>query len=215
MGRPQEGLLPQTAEPGPRAWGLCKALNVTMTPRCSENETIWQPCASFESSGEQDRAGPGRRDAAAGGTAWCKESRPEEAAWRFLPLLLWVGQGAGRGSSGCQAPARPPRGRSLGSPGCRGGERRPRELLNTQPLARASATLALWVPRSTVQRSGTLSCSPGPGVDSDSAPAGSRGSLWCRSGCPTDTQMQRRDLTAAGPSANKAGLALVILGSTV
>lgn len=129
-------------------------------------------------------------------------------------LLLWVGQGAGRGSSGCQPPARPLRGRSLGSPGRRGGERRPRERLNAQPLARALQPWLCGRQEHCAALRDALLRTWARG-DSDSAPAGSRGSLWCRSGCPTDTQMQRRDLTAAGPSANKAGLALVILGSTV
>ena len=46
LGRPQEGLLPQTAEPGPRACGLWKALTVNMTPKCFENKTIGQQCVN-------------------------------------------------------------------------------------------------------------------------------------------------------------------------
>lgn len=82
LGRPQEGLLPQTAEPGPWACALRKAMTVNVTPRCSEDETTRQQCADLEALGS--RTEPARREAAAGSRAWGKESRPEEA-WRFLP----------------------------------------------------------------------------------------------------------------------------------
>ena len=56
LGRPREGLLPQTAEPGLWACARREAVTVNVTLRCSEDETTRQKCADLESSWEQDRA---------------------------------------------------------------------------------------------------------------------------------------------------------------